>query len=99
MVDIFLREYFSSRSRSTACTGELQCNTRRPAQFTIAELRFVRLKIYDLLGREVGTLENNLIDPGMYSVMWDASGVSSGVYYYRLSAGEFSETKKLIITK
>jgi choice-of-anchor B domain-containing protein len=65
----------------------------------IANARFVSLKIYDLLGREINTIANNMMEPGTYSVTWDASGVASGVYYYRLSAGEFSETKKLIIAK
>jgi choice-of-anchor B domain-containing protein len=61
--------------------------------------RLVSLKIYDLLGREVNTIVNKMMEPGTYSVTWDASGASSGVYYYRLSEGEFSETKKLIIAK
>jgi hypothetical protein len=74
-------------------------NPQTHFRFAIGDLRFVSLKIYDLLGREVSTLVNNTMEPGTYTVTWDALGVSSGVYYYRLSAGEFSETKKLIITK
>ena len=74
-------------------------NPQTNFRFSIAELRFVSIRIYDVLGRQVSSLVNNIMEPGMYSVSWNASGIASGVYYYRLSAGEFSETKKLIIAK
>jgi hypothetical protein len=57
------------------------------------------LKVYDLLGREVATLVNEVKDPGSYEVTWDASGVASGVYFYRLNAGSFSETRRLVLMK
>lgn len=59
----------------------------------------VTLKIYDVLGREIRTLFNGPRAAGNYSVMFDASGLSSGVYFYRLSAGEFSVTKKMMFLK
>ena len=68
-------------------------------RFTTADSRFVSLKIYNMLGREVTTIVNSTMEPGTYSALWDASGMASGVYFYRLSTGNFSETKKLIITK
>ena len=72
-------------------------------EFGISELGFVSLKIYDAVGREVVTLVNENLMPGFYSVKFDASYLSSGVYFYRLSAagrsGEFSVTKRMLLVK
>jgi hypothetical protein len=57
------------------------------------------LSVYDALGREVTNLVNQQLHPGIYEVSWDASAYPSGVYYYRLEAGSFSETKKMILLK
>jgi hypothetical protein len=57
------------------------------------------LKVYDVLGKEVATLVNELKSPGEYSVRFNASRLASGVYYYRLQAGGFSETKKLLLLR
>ena len=59
----------------------------------------VKLIIYDLLGKEVSTLINEQLQPGSYSVDWDASNYPSGVYFYRLEAGDFSESKKMLMIK
>ena len=59
----------------------------------------VQLKVYDMLGREVATLVNKEQTPGNYSVEFDASRLSSGVYFYALKAGEFAATKKMILMK
>ena len=59
----------------------------------------VSLHVYDVLGREVATLVNGIEMPGNKSVVWDASGMASGVYYYRLQADDFVQTKKLILMK
>jgi hypothetical protein len=69
------------------------------AQFAIAHDEFVSLKIYDVLGKEVATLVDEQRSAGRYSVRWDASNFSSGVYFYRLRAGVYVETKKLVLTK
>lgn len=58
---------------------------------------FVVLKIYDLLGRDVATLVNEEKPAGTYSVAWNAEGLGSGVYFYRLQAGQFSETRRLVL--
>jgi len=58
-----------------------------------------KLMIFDVLGRAVVELVNELKEPGTYEVSWDASGITSGIYYYRLTAGEFSETKKMILLR
>ena len=59
----------------------------------------VQLKVYDMLGREVATLVNREQTPGNYAVEFDASRLSSGVYFYTLKAGEFAATKKMILMK
>lgn len=60
---------------------------------------FVTLKIYDILGREVAVLINGLRNAGYYSVIFNGTNLSSGVYFYRLQAGAYSETKKLLLLK
>jgi photosystem II stability/assembly factor-like uncharacterized protein len=57
------------------------------------------LKVYDLLGREVATLVNEQMNPGTYSATWNAAGFASGVYLYRMRAGTFIETKKLLLLR
>jgi hypothetical protein len=52
-----------------------------------------------LLGREVETLVNQQLTPGTYEVTWDAAKQSSGVYFYTLTAGDFRETKKMLMVK
>ncbi len=59
----------------------------------------VQLIVYDLLGRKVATLVNEKQSPGNYSVEFDASKLSSGIYFYRLSAGGFVSVKKMILMK
>ncbi|NWF88118.1 MAG: T9SS type A sorting domain-containing protein [Ignavibacteriaceae bacterium] len=59
----------------------------------------VQLKVYDILGNEVATLVNEEKAVGYYEVEWDASRVASGVYIYRLAAGSFVSTKKMMILK
>jgi hypothetical protein len=59
----------------------------------------VTLRIYDLLGREVKTLVNQREDAGNHSVLFDAADLSSGVYYYRIQAGSYVETKKLVVLR
>jgi photosystem II stability/assembly factor-like uncharacterized protein len=60
---------------------------------------FVSLKVYDVLGNEVTTLVNEEKPAGSYEVNFDASGLSSGIYFYKLQAGSFIETKKMILMK
>ena len=67
--------------------------------FWIANFGFVTLKIYDILGREVATLVNAEKNPGTYEVKFDGSKLASGIYIYRLQAGSFIQTKKLILIK
>jgi hypothetical protein len=59
----------------------------------------VVLKVYDVMGREVQTLVNESLKPGTYEASFDGSSLNSGVYFYKISAGEFSETKKMLMIK
>ena len=59
----------------------------------------VTLKVYNLLGQEVQTLVDEIQDAGFKSVEWDASGAPSGVYYYRINAGSFSQVRKMLLVK
>jgi len=60
---------------------------------------YVTLKVFDVSGREVATLVNEELKPGTYEVTFDGSNLPSGVYFYKLTAGDFSETKKLLLLK
>jgi hypothetical protein len=59
----------------------------------------VRLIIYDIIGKEVATLINERLQPGTYEVTWDASIFASGAYFCRLSWGEYSGIKKIVLVK
>ena len=60
---------------------------------------FVSLKIFDIAGKEISTIVNNNQPAGNYEVTFDGGGLSSGIYFYKLSAGDFSETKKMSLVK
>ncbi|MCH8306187.1 MAG: T9SS type A sorting domain-containing protein, partial [Candidatus Marinimicrobia bacterium] len=55
--------------------------------------------IYNLLGEEVAQLVDGFQQAGEYRLSWNASNVSSGIYFYRLSAGNYTETKKMVLLK
>jgi hypothetical protein len=59
----------------------------------------VTLKVFDVLGREVATLVNGVEEPGYKSVNFNADGLSSGIYYYRLQTGNYIETKKVLLLR
>ena len=67
--------------------------------FDIPKQSFVSLKIYDLLGREIVTLVNEIKSAGSYSINWNAQDMTSGVYFYRFEAKTFRITKKLLLLK
>ena len=60
---------------------------------------FTTLQVYDLLGRQTAILVNDLLQPGRYSVDWNASGHTSGVYFYVLKTSDFTAAKKLLLLK
>jgi hypothetical protein len=60
---------------------------------------YVSLKVYDMLGREVMTLVNEVKSAGHYSINFNASAFSSGIYFYRITAGTFTQTKQMMFIK
>ncbi|MCZ6703883.1 MAG: choice-of-anchor D domain-containing protein, partial [Ignavibacteria bacterium] len=67
--------------------------------YDLPEQSNVLLKIYNILGEEVATLINETQNPGRFNIVWDASHLASGIYLYRFIAGNFVETKKMILLK
>ncbi|MFH2031588.1 MAG: T9SS type A sorting domain-containing protein, partial [Bacteroidota bacterium] len=74
-------------------------NPHTVIKFQVPSSKFIKLQVYDILGREIHTLVNGEYKPGNYSVDFNAEGLSSGVYFYKLSAGNFSQTKKMILLR
>jgi hypothetical protein len=74
-------------------------NPSTTIQFDVARTGFVTLKIYSMLGNEIETLIASTLSPGGYSVKWNASNRSSGVYFCRMQARDFIMTRKLILLK
>jgi spore coat protein A len=74
-------------------------NPSTTIKFTLPENSFVSLKIYDILGREAATLISGMAPKGNHEVQFNASGLASGMYVYKLSAGSFTEAKKMLLLK
>lgn len=74
-------------------------NPSTTIEYSVPNGSFVNLKIFDMTGREISTLVSKQQETGTYIVDWNASGLSSGVYFYKLTAGNFVETKKMILAK
>ena len=74
-------------------------NPSTTIRYAIPNGGLVTLKVYDILGREVATLVNEEKPAGTYQVSFDASSLSSGIYFYRLKSGEFEQTKKFVLMK
>jgi hypothetical protein len=74
-------------------------NPTTTISFSLPSRSFVSLKVFDLLGKEVATIISEEMPVGKYSKQWNAANVSSGVYFYRLQAGTFTEIKKLVLLR
>lgn len=74
-------------------------NPSTSINFEIPVSSFVKLRVYDLTGREVATLINKEMQSGIHSVSFNASNLSTGVYYYKLETGSYSEIKKMTLIK
>ncbi|MFA5832783.1 MAG: T9SS type A sorting domain-containing protein [Bacteroidota bacterium] len=68
-------------------------------QYSLAQEGLISLKIYDLVGHEIATLVNEVKQPGIYYATWNAAGLSSGIYFYKMQTKEFISTKKMILIK
>jgi hypothetical protein len=74
-------------------------NPTTSIRYSVLSSTYVNLTVYNVLGQEIQTLVNEEKYPGMYEVVFDASHLSSGIYFYRLTAGQYTETKKMILQK
>ena len=74
-------------------------NPETTIRFELPEAVHVRLVVYDVMGREVARLVDGAMPAGQHRARWDASGLPSGVYLYRLTAGDFSQTKRMTLLK
>lgn len=74
-------------------------NPSTTIKYTLSESQFVSLKVYDVLGKEVATLVNEEVIAGSYNVSFNANGLSSGIYFYSLIAGNITQTKSMILQK
>jgi hypothetical protein len=74
-------------------------NPSTSIRYQVPEQIFVTIKVYDILGNEIATLVNEEKPAGSYEVDWDASKLTSGIYFYSLSSGNFFSTKKMILLK
>jgi hypothetical protein len=74
-------------------------NPSTSISFSIPTRSFVSLKVFDLIGREVTTVVSEEMSAGSYIKQWNAQNLPSGVYFYRLQTGAFTQTKKLLLLK
>ena len=68
-------------------------------RFTVPERTRVAFVVYDVTGRSLKTLIDDVIDPGYHRAVLDATGLASGVYFYRMVSGDFIETRKVVLLK
>ena len=107
LVESYMTDYLSDiTNNSSAAVGfyliQNYPNPFNPVtnlEFGIPDLGFVSLKVYDVLGKVVRTLVNENKPAGYYKVEFDGSDLPSGIYFYKLEAGEFVETKRMILLK
>ncbi len=74
-------------------------NPETNIKFSLADDQLVNIKVYDILGSEIQTLVNREYNSGTYEVIFNSKGLPSGTYFYRITAGEFSDIKKLEVLK
>jgi len=115
LVNAVLNEYRSNFSTITDVEDDLSAlelssfvlyqnypnpfNQSTKIKYQVARSGNVTLKVYDILGREVATIVNEEKKPGVYEVEFNGSALSSGVYFYKLNAGDFTQIKKLLLLK
>ena len=109
--DVYYHEFVlpgtgvSKIQTETPATYTLEQNYPNPfnpsteIRYSVKQAGFVSLKVYNTIGQEVATVVNNVQQAGSYVASFDASQLSSGVYLYRLQAGNFSSVKKMVVQK
>ena len=74
-------------------------NPSTTIKFNLAKAGFATLKLYDVLGKEVASMLNSELEAGSHQVSFDASNLPSGTYFYTLTSGSFTETRKMMFLK
>ena len=74
-------------------------NPSTQINFNVANRSNVKLTVFDILGREVATLVDKEMMPGKYNVVFDAGDLPAGIYFYKIQAGKYSQTNKMILLK
>ncbi len=74
-------------------------NPETTIRFSVSGTEHVQLCIYDVMGRTVATLVDRTLGPGVYTTQWSAAAAPSGIYFYRLRAGNFTDVKKMLVQK
>ena len=74
-------------------------NPSTTIEFSLPRSGYVRLQVFNLLGEEIASLVKEELNVGTYTTQWNASGMASGLYFYPLQAGDFVDTKKLLLLK
>jgi hypothetical protein len=98
----FVEEDYSPEIPKTFFLGQNYPNPFNPSttiRFSLPKSCHVTLKIYNILGRKVETLVEGERKVGEYEIQWTPEGLASGIYFYRLQAGELGETKRLVFLK
>ena len=94
---VFIEEPLFSFSLSQNYPNPFNPNTS--IKYQIPEISFVTIKVYDVLGNEIATVVNEEKPAGSYEVEFDANELASGIYFYKIQAGSFVETKKMVLMK
>jgi hypothetical protein len=74
-------------------------NPTTSIKYSVSSIQNVKLVVYDIIGKEIATLVNEKQVPGVYEVMFDASGLPSGIYFYKLETESYKETKRMVLIK
>jgi len=74
-------------------------NAQTTIQYSLPNQSVVSIDIFDILGRKITQLSEGVQESGTHEIIWDASDVTSGVYFYRLTAGEYQETRRMLMLK
>jgi hypothetical protein len=74
-------------------------NPSTQINFSLPNTSNVRITVFDITGKEVTTLVNRSVEAGRHTVNFDSNGLSSGVYFYNITAGNFTQTMKMILAK
>jgi hypothetical protein len=87
---------------SSSYPNPLQASARNPIttiNYSLPSAQAVTLRVYDIFSREIATLVNDRKGAGLYHVQFDGSKLASGIYFYQLTAGSFSATRKMLVIR